>query len=65
MPDGTVVLTEDGEVLADLIGAGTRFIAARGGRGGLGNASLASKARKAPGFALLGEPGEAATWCWS
>lgn len=59
VPDGTVVLTEDGEVLADLVGAGTRFVAAKGGRGGLGNAALASRARKAPGFALLGEPGEA------
>jgi GTP-binding protein len=59
VPDGTVVLDEDGEVLADLVGAGTRFIAARGGRGGLGNAALASTRRKAPGFALLGEPGEA------
>ena len=59
VPDGTVVLDEDGEMLADLIGAGTRLIAAAGGRGGLGNAALASKARRAPGFALLGEPGEA------
>jgi GTP-binding protein len=59
VPDGTVVLTPDGEVLADLVGAGTRFVAAAGGSGGLGNAALASKARKAPGFALLGEPGEA------
>ncbi|EHR49946.1 Obg family GTPase CgtA [Saccharomonospora marina XMU15] len=59
VPDGTVVLTEDGEVLADLVGAGTKFVAAKGGRGGLGNAALASRARKAPGFALLGEPGEA------
>jgi GTP-binding protein len=59
VPDGTVVLTEDGEVLADLVGNGTRFAAARGGRGGLGNAALASRARKAPGFALLGEPGQA------
>ena len=59
VPDGTVVLTEDGEVLADLVGSGTRFVAARAGRGGLGNAALASRARKAPGFALLGEPGQA------
>ncbi|NIH84724.1 GTPase ObgE [Amycolatopsis granulosa] len=58
VPDGTVVLSEDGEVLADLVGPGTTFVAAQGGRGGLGNAALASKARKAPGFALLGEPGE-------
>ncbi|TDV38694.1 GTP-binding protein [Actinophytocola oryzae] len=58
VPEGTVVLTEEGEILADLTGNGTRFVAARGGRGGLGNAALASRARKAPGFALLGEPGE-------
>jgi GTP-binding protein len=58
VPDGTVVLTADGEMLADLVGPGTRFVAAEGGRGGLGNAALASTARKAPGFALLGEPGE-------
>jgi GTP-binding protein len=58
VPDGTVVQDTDGAVLADLTGAGTRFVAARGGRGGLGNHALASKRRKAPGFALLGEPGE-------
>ena len=58
VPDGTVVLDEDGRVLADMVGAGTRFEAANGGRGGLGNAALASRARKAPGFALLGEKGE-------
>ncbi|TKV61408.1 GTPase ObgE [Nakamurella flava] len=60
VPAGTVVLSADGEMLADLVGPGTRFVAAHGGRGGLGNAALASRARKAPGFALLGEPGEAA-----
>ena len=49
----------DGEVLADLVGPGTRFVVAQGGRGGLGNAALASARRKAPGFALLGEPGDA------
>ncbi|KAF0845871.1 GTPase ObgE [Nocardia caishijiensis] len=58
VPDGTVVVDTDGKVVVDLVGVGNRFIIARGGRGGLGNASLASKARKAPGFALLGEEGE-------
>ena len=58
VPNGTVVYDEDGNQLADLIGEGTRFVAAKGGKGGLGNASLASAKRKAPGFALLGEPGE-------
>ncbi|OZE13529.1 GTPase ObgE [Rhodococcus sp. 05-2255-3B1] len=57
VPDGTVVLDKKGNVLADMIGEGTRFDAAPGGRGGLGNAALASKARRAPGFALLGEEG--------
>ena len=59
VPDGTVVLAADGSQLADLVGEGTRFVVARGGRGGLGNASLASPKRRAPGFALLGESGEA------
>jgi GTP-binding protein len=59
VPDGTVVTTADGVDLVDLVGAGTRFVAARGGRGGLGNAALASPRRRAPGFALLGEPGDA------
>jgi GTP-binding protein len=58
VPDGTVVKTSDGDVLADLIGAGTSFVAATGGHGGLGNAALASTKRKAPGFALRGEPGQ-------
>ena len=57
VPEGTVVSLSDGTVLADLVGAGTRYVVAEGGRGGLGNAALASTRRKAPGFALLGEPG--------
>ncbi|MDA8370612.1 MAG: GTPase ObgE [Nocardiopsaceae bacterium] len=59
VPDGTVVTEVDGEVIADLVGAGTRAIIAQGGNGGLGNAALASPKRKAPGFALKGEEGEA------
>src|SRR3954462_13145293 len=58
VPEGTVVVV-DGEVVADLMGAGTRMVLAAGGKGGLGNAALANPRRKAPGFALLGEPGEA------
>jgi GTPase len=58
VPDGTVVQTLDGEVLADLVGSGTTYELARGGRGGRGNAALANTRRKAPGFAELGEPGE-------
>jgi GTP-binding protein len=58
VPDGTVVRDEHGEVVADLVGVGTELVVAAGGRGGLGNAALASTKRKAPGFALLGEPGD-------
>ena len=54
VPIGTVVKTESGQVLADLTEAGTRYLAAKGGIGGLGNNALASPKRKAPGFALLG-----------
>jgi GTP-binding protein len=61
VPNGTVVLSKEGKVLADLVGVGSRFVAARGGQGGLGNAALASSRRRAPGFALLGEPGEKRT----
>ncbi|WP_299303815.1 GTPase ObgE [uncultured Brachybacterium sp.] len=61
VPDGTVVTDEDGTVLIDMVGIGTRFVAARGGSGGLGNAALATAQRVAPGFALLGEPGQERT----
>ncbi|GAA4582891.1 GTPase ObgE [Planotetraspora phitsanulokensis] len=61
VPNGTVVKdARTGEVLVDLVGAGTRYVAAQGGFGGLGNAALANAKRKAPGFALLGEPGDGA-----
>ncbi|MDO7869088.1 GTPase ObgE [Nocardioides jiangxiensis] len=58
VPDGTIVSLRDGTVLGDLLGAGTEMVVAQGGKGGLGNAALASAKRKAPGFALLGEPGD-------
>ena len=59
VPSGTVVTDANtGEVLADLTEIGDELVVAAGGRGGLGNAALASASRKAPGFALLGEDGE-------
>ncbi|MEY4206107.1 MAG: GTPase [Actinomycetota bacterium] len=61
VPNGTVVKDTNGNVIADLVGFGTRFMAAQGGKGGLGNAGLANSKRRAPGFALLGEPGETRT----
>ncbi|HWK78787.1 GTPase ObgE [Microbacterium sp.] len=57
VPVGTVVKNTDGDVLIDMVTPGERFVIAEGGRGGLGNAALASPKRKAPGFALLGTPG--------
>ena len=63
VPVGTVVFTargaagsqkRPGEVLADLRHVGDKFVVAQGGAGGLGNAALANKVRRAPGFALLG-----------
>lgn len=58
VPSGTVAHTMEGVLIADLVGTGTTLEIARGGRGGRGNAALASSRRKAPGFAELGEPGE-------
>jgi GTPase len=58
VPEGTVVRARDGEVLADLVGPGDRYVAARGGRGGRGNARFLSNSRRAPGFAEQGEYGE-------
>ena len=57
VPVGTVVKRPDGEVIADMVTPGERLVIAEGGRGGLGNAALATTKRKAPGFALLGTPG--------
>ena len=62
VPEGTVVIDDQtGEQLADLTGTAGEVVVALGGRGGLGNAALASNTRKAPGFALLGTDGETRT----
>jgi GTPase len=58
VPEGTVVKERLGAVLADLVHHGDRYLAARGGRGGRGNARFLSNARRAPSFAEQGEYGE-------
>ncbi|MDQ3940961.1 MAG: GTPase ObgE [Actinomycetota bacterium] len=59
VPPGTVV--HEGDVLvADLAASGDTLVAARGGRGGRGNAQFVTSTRRAPGFAEKGEPGEEA-----
>jgi GTP-binding protein len=58
VPEGTQVKTRDGELLADLVRHGDRYLAVHGGRGGRGNARFLSNARRAPGFAEQGEYGE-------
>lgn len=59
VPVGTVVKNAaSGEVLHDFLRAGDKFLAARGGRGGRGNASFATPTNRAPREAEPGLPGE-------
>jgi GTPase len=57
VPEGTVVLGRNGEVLADLVNHGDRYLAAAGGQGGRGNSRFLSNKRRAPTFAEQGEDG--------
>jgi GTP-binding protein len=57
VPIGTLVRDADGELLADLDRPGARFLAARGGRGGRGNAALSGPGRRIASFHEKGEPG--------
>ncbi|MFV0317912.1 MAG: GTPase ObgE [Microthrixaceae bacterium] len=58
VPVGTQISDQQGRVLADLPGAGDRWLAAEGGRGGHGNARFLSNSRRAPAFAEQGEHGQ-------
>ncbi len=58
VPVGTVVYDEEGRVLADLVEEDQQFVAARGGRGGRGNARFKGPRRQAPTRAENGEPGQ-------
>ena len=58
VPDCTVVSTASGVVLADLVGTGAEYVAAQGGRGGLGNVNFKSSTNRAPRQSTPGEAGE-------
>jgi len=58
VPEGTAVRTRAGAVVADLVSHGDSYVAARGGRGGRGNARFLTNTRRAPSFAEQGEYGE-------
>ena len=59
VPEGTVITDMySGDLLAELLNDGDRWVAAPGGRGGRGNAKFLSNKRRAPTFAEQGEYGE-------
>ncbi|MEP6689347.1 MAG: GTPase ObgE, partial [Gemmatimonadales bacterium] len=59
VPPGTAVYDDaSGELIADLVARGQVAMAARGGRGGLGNVHFATSTHQAPKHAQKGEPGE-------
>jgi GTP-binding protein len=58
LPVGTVIRDHSGDLLCDLGEEGDRWLIAKGGRGGRGNASFLSNRRRAPAFGEQGERGE-------
>jgi GTP-binding protein len=59
LPVGTQVFdAESGELLYDFTEAGQRYLAAKGGKGGWGNAHFATPTRRAPKFHYTGRPGQ-------
>ncbi|SEU15911.1 GTPase ObgE [Stigmatella erecta] len=62
VPVGTLIRSTDtGELLVDLSAPEQRYVAAQGGRGGLGNMNFATSTRQTPRFAQDGTKGEEVT----
>jgi GTPase len=58
VPVGTQVLSDDGDLIADLAHPDARVVIAKGGQGGRGNARFVSSTRQVPRFAEVGPAGE-------
>ena len=64
VPVGTEIVADDGEtVIADMVKKGERFLIAKGGKGGLGNARFKSSTNQAPRQSTPGTEGEE-IWVW-
>jgi len=64
VPVGSPIKSDEtGEVLADLREAGDQYVAARGGKGGVGNPHFASGTNRSPRVATKGEEGEEKWLC--
>ena len=57
VPLGTVVIDDEGTMVADLVEEGQEIEAVKGGRGGRGNAAFVNPSNRAPGVAEQGEYG--------
>ncbi len=58
VPMGTIVRDSEGRILTDLTEPGAKWMAARGGAGGLGNSRFSSATNRAPRQHGSGKPGE-------
>lgn len=59
VPEGTTLIdTETGLVICDLVSEGDSFVVCHGGRGGRGNRAFATQEEPAPKMSEYGEPGE-------
>ena len=64
VPVGTEILAEDQETLiVDMVTPGQRYLLAKGGDGGRGNAQFKSSTNQAPRYAEPGWPGQE-MWVW-